>query len=132
MKKFLEDKNLDKKVSEKLLDDKFIKKIAITILVGTMSFLNLLMEFTTKSIGALLGGDKPSIFGMFNFSYMLYFFPIYLIVIGIVLFASAKLVLNLKNSFESIEDGQKGTASFTTREEIDEQYKSVPDRKSVV
>ena len=27
MKKFLEDKNLDKKVSEKLLDDKFIKKI---------------------------------------------------------------------------------------------------------
>ena len=43
MKKFLEDKNLDKKVSEKLLDDKFIKKIAITILVGTMSFLNLLM-----------------------------------------------------------------------------------------
>jgi len=26
MKKFLEDKNLDKKVSEKLLDDKFIKK----------------------------------------------------------------------------------------------------------
>ena len=128
MKKFLEDKNLDKKVSEKLLDDKFIKKIAITILVGTMSFLNLLMEFTTKSIGALLGGDKPSIFGMFNFSYMLYFFPIYLIVIGIVLFASAKLVLNLKNSFESIEDGQKGTASFTTREEIDEQYKSVPLR----
>ena len=59
---------------------------------------------------------------------MLYFFPIYLIVIGIVLFASAKLVLNLKNSFESIEDGQKGTASFTTREEIDEQYKSVPLR----
>ena len=99
MKKFLEDKNLDKKVSEKLLDDKFIKKIAITILVGTMSFLNLLMEFTTKSIGALLGGDKPSIFGMFNFSYMLYFFPIYLIVIGIVLFASAKLVLKLKNTF---------------------------------
>ena len=84
MKKFLEDKNLDKKVSEKLLDDKFIKKIAITILVGTMSFLNLLMEFTTKSIGALLGGDKPSIFGMFNFSYMLYFFPIYLIVIGMI------------------------------------------------
>ena len=26
MKKFLEDKNLDKKVSENLLDDKFIKK----------------------------------------------------------------------------------------------------------
>lgn len=128
IKKFLEDKNLDKKVSEKLLDDKFIKKMAIAILVGTISFINLLMEFTTKSIGALLGGDKPSIFGMFNFSYTLQFFPIYLIAIIIVLLLSAKLVLNLKDSFESIEDGQKGTASFTTRQEIDEQYKSVPLR----
>ena len=106
IKKFLEDKNLDKKVSEKLLDDKFIKKMAIAILVGTISFINLLMEFTTKSIGALLGGDKPSIFGMFNFSYTLQFFPIYLIAIIIVLLLSAKLVLNLKDSFESIEDGQ--------------------------
>ncbi len=99
IKKFLEDKNLDKKVSEKLLDDKFIKKMAIAILVGTISFINLLMEFTTKSIGALLGGDKPSIFGMFNFSYTLQFFPIYLIAIIIVLLLSAKLVLNLKDSF---------------------------------
>ena len=128
IKKFLEDKNLDKKVSEKLLDDKFIKKIAIAILVGTILFLNLLMEFTTKSIGALLGGKKPTIFGMFNFLYTVQFLPLYLIAIIIVLLLSIKLVLNLKDSFESIEDGQKGTASFTTRQEIDEQYKSVPLR----
>ena len=60
IKKFLEDKNLDKKVSEKLLDDKFIKKMAIAILVGTISFINLLMEFTTKSIGALLNCNNNS------------------------------------------------------------------------
>ncbi|MGL5641727.1 MAG: VirD4-like conjugal transfer protein, CD1115 family [Paraclostridium sp.] len=115
IQEFLKSKNKEFEITKKLVD----KDFAIRFGAIGISIVFLIMNL-------LIGGDKPSIFGFLNLSYMFKFIPIYTIVFGIFMTAYIKLILDIKKSFNEIEDGQKGTARFATREEIEKQYKAVP------
>lgn len=123
---FLKSKNKEFEITKKLVNKDFTIKFGSVILLIIISIMNLILECITKMPNLLMGGDKPSIFGILNFSYIFQFFPLYFIVFIIFSIAYIKLILDIKKSFNDIEDGQKGTAEFVTREEIATQYKSVP------
>lgn len=123
---FLKSKNKEFEITKKLVNKDFAIKFGSVILLIIISIMNLILECITKMPNLLMGGDKPSIFGILNFSYIFQFFPLYFIVFIIFSIAYIKLILDIKKSFNDIEDGQKGTAEFATREEIATQYKAVP------
>lgn len=123
---FLKSKNKEFEITKKLVNKDFTIKFGSVILLIIISIMNLILECLTKMPNLLMGGDKPSILGILNFSYIFQFFPIYFIVFIIFSIAYIKLILDIKKSFNDIEDGQKGTAEFATREEIAAQYRAVP------
>ena len=123
---FLKSKNKEFEITKKLVNKDFAIKFGSVILLIIISIMNLILECITKIPNLLMGADKPSIFGILNFSYIFQFFPLYFIVFIIFSIAYIKLILDMKKSFNGIEDGQKGTAEFVTREEIAIQYKAVP------
>lgn len=123
---FLKSKNKEFEITKKLVNKDFTIKFGSVILLIIISIMNLILECITKIPDLLMGADKPSIFGILNFSYIFQFFPLYFIVFIIFLVSYIKLILDIKKSFNDIEDGQKGTAEFATREEIATQYKAVP------
>lgn len=123
---FLKSKNMEFEITKKLVNKDFAIRFGSVILLIIISVMNLILECLTKFPNLLMGGDKPSIFGILNFSYIFKFFPLYFIIFIMFSIAYIKLILDIKKSFNDIEDGQKGTAEFATREEIATQYKSVP------
>ncbi|MPQ45042.1 VirD4-like conjugal transfer protein, CD1115 family, partial [Clostridium tarantellae] len=54
---------------------------------------------------------------------------IYFIAYLITLIILSKIVFNIKASFCSIEEGQKGTSRFACLEELKKQYKAIPESK---
>ncbi|XTR39293.1 VirD4-like conjugal transfer protein, CD1115 family (plasmid) [Paraclostridium tenue] len=126
IQEFLKSKNKEFEITRKLVDKDFAMRfgaigIAIVILIT-----NLIVEYLTKLPNLFLGGDKPSIFGFLNLTYIFKLFPLYLIIIVAFSALYIKLVLDIKKSFNEIADGQKGTARFATREEIASQYRAIP------
>lgn len=126
IEKFFDSKNKEFEFTRKLVNKDFVIKVGIFGAIAIILVLNTFFEVVTKIGGIFSGGDKPSIFGILNFTYMLYGFPIYLFFLVIYSIVFIKLVLKMKTAFNEIEDGQKGTARFATREEIASQYKAVP------
>lgn len=126
IEKFFDSKNKEFEFTRKLVNKDFVIKVGIFGAIAIILVLNTFFEVVTKIGGIFSGGDKPSIFGILNFTYMLYGFPIYLFFLVIYFIVFIKLVLKMKTAFNEIEDGQKGTARFATREEIASQYKAVP------
>lgn len=52
----------------------------------------------------------------------------YLILLGILLVITVKLVYQIRVSYKPLNVGQKGTARWTTRAELREQYKAIPEK----
>ncbi|XZM56689.1 VirD4-like conjugal transfer protein, CD1115 family (plasmid) [Clostridium perfringens] len=95
--------------------------IIVNIIVGAFTTLTSFNSDTISSFSVLKS--------MFNIT-LIFKYPLFYLLIYIVLcIPILKLVFNLKKSFISLEDGQKGTSRFTTLEEIKAQYKEVPEKK---
>ncbi|MDU6483670.1 MAG: type IV secretory system conjugative DNA transfer family protein [Paeniclostridium sordellii] len=123
---FLKSKNKEFELTQKLVDKDFAIKFGAIGMTIVILITNLIVEYLTKLPNIILGGDKPSIFGFLNLTYIFKLFPLYIIIIGVFSSFYIKFILDIKKSFNEIEDGQKGTARFATREEIANQYKAVP------
>ena len=95
--------------------------IIVNIIVGAFTTLTSFNSNTISSFSVLKS--------MFNIT-LIFKYPLFYLLIYIVLCIQIlKLVFDLKKSFISLEDGQKGTSRFTTLEEIKAQYKEVPEKK---
>lgn len=123
---FLKSKNKEFEITRKLVNKDFVIKLGLIGIGVIILILNLIIEYLSKISNVVFGGDNPSLFGLFNLSYFFKFFPIYFVFLGIFSVIYIKIVLDIKKSFNEIEDGQKGTAQFATREDIENQYKAVP------
>lgn len=126
LQEFLKSRNSELEFTKKLVDKDFVIKFGFIVSTVIVMMINLIFEYVTKMSSYIFGGSKPSIFGAINPLNLLRFLPIHLFVLGIFLVIYIKIVLDIKKSFNNIEDGQKGTARFATREEISNEYKSVP------
>lgn len=123
---FLKAKNKEFELTRKLVDKDFAIRFGAILMTIVILITNLIVEYITKLPNLILGGDKPSIFGFLNLSYIFRLLPIYLLIFIGFSVIYIKIILDIKKSFNEIEDGQKGTARFATREEIANQYKAVP------
>nr|WP_246791622.1 type IV secretory system conjugative DNA transfer family protein [Clostridium perfringens] len=95
--------------------------IIVNIIVGAFTTLTSFNSDTISSFSVLKS--------MFNIT-LIFKYPLFYLLIYIVLcIPILKLIFDLKKSFISLEDGQKGTSRFTTLEEIKAQYKEVPEKK---
>ena len=95
--------------------------IIVNIIVGAFTTLTSFNSNTISSFSVLKS--------MFNIT-LIFKYPLFYLLIYIVLcIPILKLIFDLKKSFISLEDGQKGTSRFTTLEEIKAQYKEVPEKK---
>ncbi|ELC8463793.1 type IV secretory system conjugative DNA transfer family protein [Clostridium perfringens] len=85
-----------------------------------------------NTINAFTSGREAETFNIltsiFNLKYMFKYPLIYLIGYIVLTIPTAKLIFNLKKSFETLNLGQKGKSRFTTLEEIQEQYKAIPEK----
>ncbi len=139
MKNFISDvkKELNDLIEEKEANQemKFIrrladKKILSIFIIGVFLLVTILVNLVSNSIDGifllLAGGENKFniLFNLFipNLSYPLF----YLLAYGLAILVVGKFIFNFKASFKDIEEGQKGTSRFSTREEIDKQYKAVP------
>lgn len=123
---FLKAKNKEFELTRKLVDKDFAIRFGAILMTIVILITNLIVEYITKLPNLILGGDKPSIFGFLNLSYIFRFLPIYLLIFIGFSVLYIKLILDIKKSFNEIKDGQKGTARFATREEIAREYRAVP------
>ncbi|MBY0756299.1 type IV secretory system conjugative DNA transfer family protein [Clostridium sardiniense] len=64
---------------------------------------------------------------LFNFNMINKHFFVYAVILILTILILIKLNFRLKTSFETINEGQKGTSRFCTLKEVDEQYKSIPE-----
>ncbi|HHD2783186.1 TPA: VirD4-like conjugal transfer protein, CD1115 family [Clostridium perfringens] len=87
---------------------------------------------TFNTINAFTSGQGAETFNIltsiFNLKYMFKYPLIYLIGYIVITIPAAKLIFDLKKSFETLNLGQKGKSRFTTLEEIQEQYKAIPEK----
>lgn len=110
----------------KVTDKDNIKKIFLVGFIISTIFINIFVECIDTFTGIFVGA-KFNVFMVFIpriFSY----FPVYLIVYVLFFIIYYKSMLKIKIAYSTLEDGQKGTARFSTREEIDLQYKSIPKK----
>ena len=126
IQEFLKSKNKEFELTRKLVDKDFAIKFGAIGMTIVILVTNLIVEYLTKLPNFILGGEKPSIFGFLNLTYIFKLFPLSVIIVAVFSVLYIKLILDIKKSFNAIEDGQKGTARFATREEIATQYKAVP------
>lgn len=124
----LEEKEANKEM--KLIRRLADKKLLSTFIIGVFLLVTILVNLVSNSIDgiflALAGGERS-----FNILYNLLMpnlsYPlIYLLAYGLATLVIVKFIFNFKASFKDIEEGQKGTSRFATRDEIDKQYKAVP------
>ncbi|MGX9758835.1 VirD4-like conjugal transfer protein, CD1115 family [Clostridioides difficile] len=123
---FLDTPNAEMKLAKKLINKDYVKKIFIVGLVAITLILNIVIELITSILG-ILNGYKLNIFRIFIPRWITCF-PIYFIVYIVFIVVITKMIVNLRISFNKLEEGQKGTARFATLEEINTQYRSVPKR----
>ncbi|RGX09362.1 VirD4-like conjugal transfer protein, CD1115 family [Paraclostridium sordellii] len=123
---FLKSKNKELELTRKLVDKDFAIRFGYIGMTIVILITNLIVEYLTKLPNLVLGGDRPSIFGFLNLTYIFKLFPLYIIIIVVFSLIYIKFILDIKKSFNEIEDGQKGTARFATREEIEQEYRAVP------
>ncbi|HBG1195075.1 TPA: type IV secretory system conjugative DNA transfer family protein [Clostridioides difficile] len=123
---FLDTPNAEMKLAKKLVNKEYVKKIFIVGLVAITLILNIAIELITSVLG-ILSGYKINIFRIFIPRWITCF-PIYFIVYILFIIVTTKMIVNLRISFNKLEEGQKGTARFATLEEINAQYRSIPKR----
>ncbi|WP_317368221.1 VirD4-like conjugal transfer protein, CD1115 family, partial [uncultured Tyzzerella sp.] len=122
---FFDDKDVNFIFIKKFTEKEFSVKVGVTGFFILTLFLNFLTDSISR-IPKMLFGDSISILGVFNFFNIFRFLPIYLVFWTIYIGVYYRILLNIKASFGKLEDGQKGSSRFATREEIDIQYRAVP------
>lgn len=125
---FFNTKNLELKFARKLVNKKYAIRGEVILIFIVTIFLNLIFESIRASFGVMFGKsfNIMNVFISFNF---IKYFPIYTIAYILATIIYIKFIANIRASFKEIDEGQKGTSRFATREEIDQQYKAVPMRK---
>ncbi|WWW10389.1 type IV secretory system conjugative DNA transfer family protein (plasmid) [Clostridium perfringens] len=136
-KLILEDiKKNNKRKNEKFNLKEFLSsnKTLTIIIVGVFILGTLLMNACIGSLGTLtsFSADELSNFSVFksifNITYIFKYPLVYFILYILLVLPIVKLVFNIKKSFETLNNGQKGKSRFTTLEEIKAQYKEIPER----
>lgn len=94
--------------------------IAVTLIINSLTSLNMKSLFET---GAITHRDVSIFRTLWDIKY-LNLFIIIAAAIGYFRFA-----YKVRTAFSDINVGQKGTSRWTTREEIDEQYKKIAEKK---
>lgn len=122
---FFDNKDANFTFIKKFTEKDFSMKVGVTGFFILTLFLNFLTDSISK-IPKMLFGDSINILGIFNFLNIFKFLPIYLVFWTIYICVYYRILLNIKSSFGELEDGQKGSSRFATRDEIDIQYRAVP------
>ena len=125
---FFENKNASLKFSRKLVNKEFAIKLGIFLIIAINVCIGVLLE-GVSSLGGFLTGKTFNVLQVVNPFRILKFAPLYILLNGLTIFAYGKIVFNIRSSFKEIDEGQKGTSRFATREEIDQQYRAVPIKK---
>ncbi|NLD50692.1 MAG: type IV secretory system conjugative DNA transfer family protein, partial [Clostridiaceae bacterium] len=108
---------------------------AIAIVLIATYMMNIIEQFPSwfKSISVLEGGSEVkvnwNIVQMFQFR--LSYKWIYLVILILLLIGYVKSYYEVQVAYKDLNVGQKGTARWTTKEEIKQQYRAVPDSKEV-
>ena len=140
--KVMEDlKNSENKKSEKFNLKEFISNnrtltgLILFMFVLATIILNVFfsaIDSTFNTINAFTSGQGTETFNIltsiFNLKYMFKYPLVYLIGYIVITIPATKLIFDLKKSFETLNLGQKGKSRFTTLEEIQEQYKAIPEK----
>ncbi|MBD8045858.1 VirD4-like conjugal transfer protein, CD1115 family [Clostridium faecium] len=110
---------------------KFLASISTVVFIIVTLFINLLINSIVWIMDIIAGKADIQSFNIkssiFNFKFLS--FPIfYVVAYFIVAAVLCKVLFNIRASFASIKEGQKGTSRFTTIEELKEQYKAVPEK----
>ncbi|MCX0355510.1 type IV secretory system conjugative DNA transfer family protein, partial [Clostridium perfringens] len=140
--KVMEDlKKSENKKSEKfnlkefISNNKTLTGLILCMFALATVILNVLLsaiDSTFNTINAFTSGQGAETFNIltsiFNLKYMFKYPLVYLIGYIVITIPTAKLIFDLKKSFETLNLGQKGKSRFTTLEEIQEQYKAIPEK----
>jgi type IV secretion system protein VirD4 len=122
-------KNKEMKYLQKLSSEKFTIIIVSIVLMITTLLCNLITNTLIFSLDKFKGDNAEYSFFINLFKFKFFSFPIvYLIAYSFAGVVLVKLIFNLKASYCTISEGQKGTSRFTTREEIEQQYKAIPEK----
>jgi type IV secretion system protein VirD4 len=113
-------------IANKYTDNESIKSLFIVGFIIMTLIINLLVE-SLDSVGGLFTGRSFNPF-MILIPRVFSYFPIYLLFYSLYFILYYKVMAKLRLSYGKLHDGEKGTARFTTREELDQQYKSVPKK----
>lgn len=102
-------------------------KIYLIISAFVMLAINYLIKIWEQTGGWISGQDISwNIFQAFMFSSS--YIGIYLFIIILLIITYIKFAYNIRMSHKDLNVGQKGTARWTTRDELDMQYKKVDDK----
>lgn len=122
-------KNREMKYLQKLASEKFSVIVVSIVLILTTLLCNLITNTLIFSLDKVKGDNVEYSFIINLLKFNFFSFPIvYLIAYSFAGVVLVKLFFNLKASYRTISDGQKGTSRFTTREEIEQQYKAIPEK----
>lgn len=114
------------KLVGRITDKESIKKIFVIGFFIITFITNFLVESFDTAIG-IFNEDKFNVLMVFIpriFSY----FPVYLIAYLLFFIIYYKSMLKIKVAFGKLENNQKGSSRFSTWEEVDQQYKSIPKK----
>lgn len=140
--KVMEDlKKSENKKSEKfnlkefISNNKTLVRLVLFMFALATIILNVILssiDSAFNTINAFTSGQGAETFNIltsiFNLKYMFKYPLVYLIGYIVLAIPTAKLIFDLKKSFETLNLGQKGKSRFTTLEEIQEQYKAIPEK----
>lgn len=132
------------KLIRKILRNKYIRAIGnflknnyiciflVTLVsIALLLFSNGLLASIFKLLASLKNKSLNKNFFMvsdlinFQFKYKTY----YLSTLAVIIFTDVKVIISMKMNFKNINKGQKGTSEFTTLKELQQQYKSVPEKE---
>ncbi|HAT4340528.1 VirD4-like conjugal transfer protein, CD1115 family [Clostridium perfringens] len=122
-------------LKEFISSNKTLVSLVLFMFVLATIILNVILsaiDSAFNTINAFTSGRDAETFNIltsiFNLKYMFKYPLIYLIGYIVLTIPTAKLIFNLKKSFETLNLGQKGKSRFTTLEEIQAQYKAIPEK----
>jgi len=101
-----------------------LKKMCVTVAVVLLLLGNYLINTVLQIPNLLKGTASFGLQHLFSFRIFTHFW-IYLILFGFITFICFRLYYLARVSFKDNNVGQKGTARFAKRDEIEEQYKSI-------
>lgn len=121
-------------IKYKLAEKKVLIPLSTFLFVGMFLIANFLLNLSLELIETTFSDllhPKPFhmeigfLFRMPITEHPIYYFLVFLLVIGTIV----RTVYKLKSSFKNLNNHQKGSSRFTTVEELKKQYRAVPDRE---